>query len=186
MTFNANGSATSNGNVRITNLHKAADNQLITVTLAREGQDSMKIFEDPFDKPGMSLLEVLIAPLDPGGRTSRIASLQITAIKGNATADETVVAAYYAQEKMEEFRRTAFDNVFSSAGILSGAPDLASIPTDNSVDSKLSKKSVRIYRVWNVENTTATLKTISVWACWREGGVRWHTMRFVTRKGSVL
>ena len=33
VTFNANGSATSNGNVRITNLHKAADNQLITVTL---------------------------------------------------------------------------------------------------------------------------------------------------------
>ena len=33
VTFNANGSATSNGNVRITNLHNAADNQLITVTL---------------------------------------------------------------------------------------------------------------------------------------------------------
>jgi prepilin-type N-terminal cleavage/methylation domain len=33
VTFNANGSATSNGNVRIRNLHNAADNQLITVTL---------------------------------------------------------------------------------------------------------------------------------------------------------
>ena len=33
VTFNANGSATSNGNVRITNLHNVADNQLITVTL---------------------------------------------------------------------------------------------------------------------------------------------------------
>ena len=33
VTFNANGSADSNGNVRIVNLHQAADNQLITVTL---------------------------------------------------------------------------------------------------------------------------------------------------------
>lgn len=33
VTFNANGSATSNGNVRIRNLHNVADNQLITVTL---------------------------------------------------------------------------------------------------------------------------------------------------------
>jgi hypothetical protein len=33
VTFNSNGSATSNGNVRINNLHNAADNQLITVTL---------------------------------------------------------------------------------------------------------------------------------------------------------
>lgn len=33
VTFNSNGSATSNGNVRIVNLKAAADNQLITVTL---------------------------------------------------------------------------------------------------------------------------------------------------------
>lgn len=33
VTFNANGSATSNGNVRIVNLQSAVDNQLITVTL---------------------------------------------------------------------------------------------------------------------------------------------------------
>ena len=33
VTFNANGSASSNGNVRIRNLYNVADNQLITVTL---------------------------------------------------------------------------------------------------------------------------------------------------------
>jgi prepilin-type N-terminal cleavage/methylation domain-containing protein len=33
VTFNDNGTATSNGNVRIVNLHNVADNQMITVTL---------------------------------------------------------------------------------------------------------------------------------------------------------
>lgn len=136
---------------------------------------------------GMSLLEVLIALAILAVGLLGIAALQITAIKGNATADETAAAAYYAQEKFEEFRRTPFDNVVSSSsGIVSGAPDYASIPTDNAVESKLSKKAVRIYRVWNVENTTATLKTISVWSCWKEGGVRWHSVHFVTRKGNIL
>jgi type IV pilus assembly protein PilV len=135
---------------------------------------------------GMSLLEVLIALAILSVGLLGVAALQITAIKGNATADETAVAAYYAQEKIEELRRTAFDNIVSSAGIVSGAPNYASIPTDNAVNSKLSKKNVRIYRVWNVENTTATLKTISVWSCWQETGVRWHSMHFVTRKGNIL
>jgi len=52
----------------------------------------------------------------------------------------------YAQEKLEEFRRTPFDNLVSSPGIVSGTPDYAAIPTDNAVNSKLSKKAVRIYR----------------------------------------
>jgi prepilin-type N-terminal cleavage/methylation domain-containing protein len=146
----------------------------------------MKMRPDDLGNSGMSLLEVLIALSILAVGLLGIAALQITAIKGNATADETAVAAYYAQEKLEEFRRTPFDNLVSSPGIVAGTPDYASIPTDNAVNSKLSKKVVRIYRVWNVVNTTATLKTISVWSCWQESGVRWHSVHFVTRKGNVL
>lgn len=136
---------------------------------------------------GMSLLEVLIALSILAVGLLGIAALQITAIKGNATADETAVATYYAQEKLEEFRRTPFDNVSSSPHVSSGGPIYSElIPTIDNAYVKLSKKGVRIYRVWFVENNTATLKNITVWSCWQEGGVRWHSFRFVTRKGNLL
>ncbi|HSL91422.1 MAG TPA: prepilin-type N-terminal cleavage/methylation domain-containing protein [Candidatus Limnocylindrales bacterium] len=138
---------------------------------------------------GMSLLEVLIALSILAVGLLGLAALQITAIQGNATSHETVAASYYGQGKIEEFRRTAFDNVSSSLSGLTGTPErpnLASIPTDNAVESMVSKKGVRIYRVWAVSTTTATLKTITVWTCWQEQQGRWRTVQFVTRKGNVL
>lgn len=138
---------------------------------------------------GMSLLEVLIALAILAFGLLGLAALQVTAIKGNATANETVAATYYAQEEMERLRRTAFDNVLDSPGILAGppkSPDFASIPTNGSVESTTTKKGIRVYRVWAVETTTATLKTITVWSCWRDEKNSWRTVRLVTRKGNIL
>lgn len=137
---------------------------------------------------GFSLIEVMIALTILAVGLLGIALLQVTAVKANASANETVIATQYAQDQMEIFHRLAFNNVVSSSSITTGTPkqpNFASIPTDTGVPSMVTKKGVRIYRVWNVENTTATLKTISVWACWQDEKGKWHTSLLVTQKGNV-
>ena len=137
---------------------------------------------------GFSLIEVMIALSILAVGLLGIALLQVMAVKGNASANETVIATQYAQDQMEIFHRMAFDNIVSSSSITTGTPkqpDFASIPTDAGVPSIVTKKGVRIYRVWNVENTTATLKTVSVWACWLDEKGKWHTALLVTQKGNV-
>ncbi len=137
---------------------------------------------------GFSLIEVMIALTILAVGLLGIAVLQVTAVKGNAWANEAVIATQYAQDQMEIFHRSAFDNVVSSSSITAGTPkqpNFASIPTDVGVPSMVTKKGVRIYRVWNVENTTATLKMISVWACWQDEKGQWHTSLLVTQKGNV-
>lgn len=137
---------------------------------------------------GFSLIEVMVALTILAVGLLGIAFLQVTAVKGNAWANETVIATQYAQDQIEIFHRSAFDNVVSSSSITAGTPkqpNFASIPSDAGVPSIVTKKGVRIYRVWNVENTTATLKTISVWACWQDEKGKWHTSLLVTQKGNV-
>jgi prepilin-type N-terminal cleavage/methylation domain-containing protein len=135
---------------------------------------------------GLTLLEVLVALSILSIGLLGIALLQITAVRSNASAHVSVLAARFAQDRLEELRREAFAGIVSSAGLTpEGRPDVAALPADPSVSSISAGRGIRIYRVWAVSETTPTLKTISVWACWRDETGRWRTVHLATQRGDV-
>jgi prepilin-type N-terminal cleavage/methylation domain-containing protein len=136
---------------------------------------------------GFSLLEVLVALSILAVGLLGLALFQVTAIKGNATANDTTLATNYAQDQIEILQSRSFDNIVSSSlGLSGGLPDNAAIQviTDNT-QRWLSKKGMRFYRVWSVTNNTANLKTIRVWAYWWDEKNRSHSVQLVTQKGNV-
>lgn len=135
---------------------------------------------------GLTLLEVLVALTILSIGLFGIALLQMTAVRGNTSANVSAIATRYAQDRLETFRREAFGTIVSSPGISpEGRPDLSALSTNPEVDSIQAEKGVRIYRVWAVSDDTPTLKTISVWACWRDTRGGWHSVHLATQRGDV-
>jgi type IV pilus modification protein PilV len=147
-------------------------------------------------RQGFSLLEVLVALSILAVGLLGLALFQITAIKGNASANDTVLATNYAQDGIETLQATPFDNVADSPlGIVGGAPDnntanIRSITASN--QTYLSKKNVRFYRVWSVTPPIATtvpapsFVTIRIWAFWWDDKNMVHRVELVTQRGNVL
>lgn len=135
---------------------------------------------------GLTLLEVLVALTILSIGLFGIALLQITAVRGNTSSNVSALAARYAQDRIESFRREAYGSIVSSPGVNSeGRPNLSSLPENPEVDSIQAEKGVRIYRVWKVTVATPTLKTISVWTCWKDSGGAWHVIHLATQRGDV-
>jgi prepilin-type N-terminal cleavage/methylation domain-containing protein len=136
---------------------------------------------------GFSLLEVLIALSILAVGLLGLALFQLTAIQGNAGANDTMLATNYAQDQIEMLHATPFGNLNSSPGLSGGLPDTPAIKLiTDTTQTWLSKKRVRFYRVWSVTDNTASLKTIRVWAYWWDEKDRAHNVQLVTQRGNLL
>ncbi len=72
---------------------------------------------------GFSLVEVLVALTILAVGLLALALLQTTAIKGNALASKSTIATQLAQDRLEQFRHTAWTAIVSSpAGGYDTAP----------------------------------------------------------------
>ncbi|MBW1999787.1 MAG: prepilin-type N-terminal cleavage/methylation domain-containing protein [Deltaproteobacteria bacterium] len=126
------------------------------------------------DRGGFTLVEVLIGASILTVGLLALASMQVSAIRGNAMSDRTTTALALAEAKMEELLLKDFDD-----------PDLRdSNPLNNSDLPSMARvdheeKGVTetgdvgegpFRRIWNVaETSNPAVKTITVIVSWDEG-----------------
>jgi type IV pilus assembly protein PilV len=139
---------------------------------------------------GFSLVEVLVALSILAVGLLALALLQVTAIKGNAIASKWTIATHFAQDRLEQFRHVAWDNIVSSsaAGYNLGTmtPQYANLPGAAGTGTPPPVRGVTYYRVWNVaNNATNSLKTITVWCCWQDENLSWHSVMLVTQRSNI-
>lgn len=141
------------------------------------------------EKDGFSLIEVLISLTILAVGLLGLALLQTTAVKGNEIANKSTVATELAQDTLERFRRVAWANVLSQADTAAfnatQTPIYASLPA--SAGDSVTVRGTTYYRIWRVDPNvaTATLKTITVWCCWQDDRMGWHSVMLVAQRSSV-
>jgi len=138
---------------------------------------------------GFSLIEVLISLTILAVGLLGLALLQTTAVKGNEIANKSTVAHELAQDTLERFRRVAWANVISQADTTAfnttPTPIYASLP--GAAGDNVTVRGTTYYRIWRVDPNvaTATLKTITVWSCWQDDRMVWHSVMLVAQRSSV-
>jgi type II secretion system protein I len=113
---------------------------------------------------GFTLVEVLIAVMVLAVAFLAMYQMQAMAVRGNETANQVTIATMLAQDKMEEIRNTAYDNVTSinfpteNYGMV---PNYPQFRREVTVTESGRMKTVRVSVLWKVVRTfRVTVDTI--------------------------
>jgi len=119
---------------------------------------------------GFTLLEVLIGISILTIGLLGVASMQVSAIRGNHFSERVTTGLYLAEDKMEELMRRSFSDVLLSD--FNDEPldtiDAAKVDHEEAIDATGQVVAGGPYRrIWNVlESTGPDIKTITVIVTW--------------------
>ena len=115
-----------------------------------------------FTEKGFTLLEILIAISIFAIGVLAVASMQISAIRGNRLGNEVTQATFLAQDKLEELKNSS---------------DIASVPDSNDQQGIFT-------RSWQITPATGDSRLVTVTVTWTVGGAsRNMALRTVTTGG---
>jgi prepilin-type N-terminal cleavage/methylation domain-containing protein len=113
---------------------------------------------------GFTLVEVLIAVMVLAVAFLAMYQMQAMAVRGNETGNQVTIATVLAQDKMEEIRNTAYDNVISinfPAENYGMVPNYPQFRREVTVTENGRMKTVRVSVLWKVVRTyRVTVDTI--------------------------
>jgi len=135
-------------------------------------------------KDGFTLLEVLIALLILGVALLGMALMQINAINTNKTGNDITQGTLLGEQRLEEMKAQAFDQITTSTGISGGSPDTAAITSPSfPAGQKTALGGMTYYQVWNVSG--ADPKEITAYVLWRDRFGFWHRVSLKTSRSSL-
>ena len=118
-----------------------------------------------FDRRGFTLIEVLIALTIFSIGVLAVATLQVTAIHGNALGNEFSQAVSLAREQMEELKSTDLD------ALVTGTTN----DPNNPIDGTGAAGGI-FSRSWTVAANTTHSRQVTVTVKWTQRGLPEHTV----------
>lgn len=138
-------------------------------------------------RSGFSLIEVLIAVSIFTVGLLGVASMQISAIRGNAFSDHTTTALCLAEDRMEDLMSRDFDDGALDDTTLTNNDDLysaARVDHEERINAAGEAVAGGPYRrIWNIaDSTDPPMKRIVVMVSWDNGGHHVSLTSLVTRE----